>query len=55
MEEILADLHVHTSLKFKEESMKKMFIALSEADHGHVTDLQHYQSILYLPQSELKG
>ena len=55
MEEILADLHVQTSLKFKEESMQKLFHALSEADHDHVADLQRFRSILYLPLSEMKG
>lgn len=55
MEEALADLHVQTALKFKEESMHNLFKALSEADRGHVTDLQRYRSILYLPLSEMKG
>lgn len=55
MEGKLADLHAHTSLNFKEESMQKLFKALSEADRDHVTDLQRYQTILYLPQSEMEG
>lgn len=55
MEEKLADLHIQTSLKFREESMQNMFKALSEADRGHVSDLQRYRSILYLPQSEMAG
>jgi hypothetical protein len=55
MEEKLADLHIHTSLKFKDESMQKMFSALSEADREHVADLRRYRSILYLPLSEMEG
>ena len=55
MEEKLADLHIQTSLKFSEESMQNLFKALSEADRGHVADLQRYRSILYLPQSEMEG
>lgn len=55
MEEKLADLHVCTALKFKEESMQQLFKALSEADRGHVSDLRRYRSILYLPQSEMAG
>lgn len=53
MEEKLANLHVHTSLKFKEESMQRLFKTLSEADRDHVADLQRYRSILYLPQTEM--
>jgi rubrerythrin len=53
MEENLADLHAYTSLKFREESMQKLFKALSEADRDHVTDLQRYRTILSLPQSEM--
>lgn len=55
MEENIADLHVHTSLKFKDESMQKLFKSMSEADHDHVAALKHYQTILYLPQSEMRG
>ena len=55
MEEKLADLHIQSSLKFSEESMQNLFKALSEADRGHVADLQRYRSILYLPQSEMEG
>ncbi len=55
MEEKLADLHAHTSLKFKEASMQQLFAALSEADRDHVADLRRYRSILYLPDSEMNG
>lgn len=50
MEEKLADLHVHTALRFEEESMQNLFKALSEADRDHVAELQRYQTVLYLPQ-----
>ena len=55
MEEKLAGLHAHNSLKFKEESMQNLFKALSDADLDHVADLQRYRSILYLPLSEMEG
>lgn len=55
MEEKLADLHAHTSLNFKEESMQNLFKALSEADRGHVADMQRYQTILCLPLTEMEG
>lgn len=55
MEKKLAALHVSTALKFKEPSMQNMFRALSDADHGHMADLQQFQAILYLPQSEMEG
>jgi hypothetical protein len=55
MEEKLADLHVQTSLTFKEESMQQLFMALSEADRGHVTDMKRYQTILHLPHSQMRG
>lgn len=55
MEESLADLHVHTSLKFKDDSMQKLFKSLSDADRGHVSDMLLYRTILDLPQSEMDG
>ena len=55
MEKKLALLHVSTALKFKEQSMQDMFKALSDADNGHVADLQRYQAILSLPNSEMEG
>lgn len=55
MEEKLAILHIKSSLKFKEESMQNLFKALSDADHGHVEELQRYKSILSLPHSEMHG
>lgn len=55
MEERLADLHAHTSLKFREESMQKLFNALNEADCDHVADLRRHYSVLYLPHAEITG
>ena len=55
MEGKLADLHVHTALNFKEESMQKLFKSLSEADCGHVSDLERFRTILCLPHSEMDG
>lgn len=55
MEENIADLHVHTSLKFRDESLQKLFKSMSEADQDHIAALRHYQTILCLPQSEMRG
>jgi len=55
MEEKLADLHVYTALNFKEESMQKLFKAMSDSDCDHIAALQRYQTILYLPQCEMGG
>jgi hypothetical protein len=55
MEEQLADLHAHSSLKFKEESMQKLFRALYDADRGHIADLRQYLTVLSLPKSEMTG
>ena len=46
MEENIADLHVHTSLKFRDESLQKLFKSMSAADHDHIDSLRHYQTIL---------
>jgi rubrerythrin len=54
MEQKLADLHVHSSLRFKDISIRNLFKTLSEADRDHVAALQQYQAILYLPQSEMR-
>ena len=55
MEEKLADLHVHTSLNFKDESMQKLFTALGNADMHHVSEMQRYLTVLYLPLSDMEG
>lgn len=55
MEEVLADLHAYSALKFGEESLQKLFKALSEADREHVAALQNYRSVLYLPLTEMEG
>lgn len=55
MEEKLADLHVHTALNFKDETMKSLFKAMSEYDSSHITDLQGFQLRLRLPQHEKRG
>jgi rubrerythrin len=55
MEDKLADLHVHTALKFKDASIQKLFQALSDDDREHVHALQRYQTILNLPHCEMVG
>jgi len=53
LEEKLEDLHLHSSLNFKEKSMQKLFRALSEADREHIAEMQRYRTVLFLPQSEM--
>jgi len=53
MEEKIAGLHVHTALTFRDGSVKRLFTALSDADHEHVAALQRYRTILSLPNSEM--
>jgi rubrerythrin len=55
MEDNLADLHVHTSLNFKDRSLQKLFSALGEDDRSHVSALQRFQTILDLPHCEMEG
>lgn len=55
MENQLANLHVHSAFIFKEESMQKLFKALSDHDCEHVEALQRYNTILHLPHSEMEG
>ncbi len=53
MEEQLSDMHAHTAIKFKEESIRQLFQSLSDADSNHVSELQRYRAILSLPQTEM--
>jgi rubrerythrin len=53
MEEKLSDLHAYTALNFREDSIQRLFKALSDADCEHVAALQRYQSILFLPHSNM--
>jgi rubrerythrin len=53
LEEKLADLHVHTALRFKEESMQKLFKTMGEADCDHVAALQQYRTVLSLSLSPM--
>jgi len=55
MEENLADLHLDSSVRFHDESVKKMFQALSEFDLDHVKSLRHCLAIMTLHQSEMNG
>jgi rubrerythrin len=55
MEDRLANLHVHTALKFRDESIRRLFKTLSEEDCTHISNLQRYQTILRLPDCEMKG
>jgi rubrerythrin len=55
MEESLSDLHLDSSVRFHDESVRKMFQALREYDLDHVKSLRHCLSIMMLPQAEMVG
>ncbi len=55
MEENLADLHVQTAVRFKDESLVRLFEAIGRADQEHVSAMKRFQTILLLPVSEMKG
>jgi hypothetical protein len=55
MEEALADLHLDSSVRFQDESIRKMFQALREYDQDHVKALRHGLAIMTITQTEMAG
>ena len=55
MEESLADLHLDNSVRFHDESIRKMFQALGEFDQDHIKSLKHCLAVMTLPHSEMVG
>ncbi|MDA8414225.1 MAG: hypothetical protein M0023_10625 [Desulfobacteraceae bacterium] len=55
MEESLSDLHLDSSVSFRDELISKMFQALREFDQDHVKSLRNCLSILMLPKTEMTG
>jgi len=55
MEESLADLHVQTAVRFRDDSVVRLFQALGQSDHEHIGSLKRYRTILLLPVSEMKS
>lgn len=55
MEESLAVIHLDSSVKFHDESIKNLFLALRNADRDHVKSLQHGLAISTLSQTEMIG
>jgi rubrerythrin len=55
MEERLADLHVESAVRFKDESLVRLFEAFGRSDQEHVSALKRYLTILLLPGSEMKS
>ena len=53
LEERLAELHVQSSLNFKDKSIHNLFKAMSKTDYDPVAALKLYWTILYLPQCEI--
>ena len=55
MEERIADLHLESSVRFHDESIRKMFQALQEFDQDHVKSLRHCLAVVSLPKAEMAG
>jgi len=55
MEESIADLHLESSVRFHDESIRKMFQALQEFDQDHVKALRHCLAIVTLSRTEMVG
>jgi hypothetical protein len=55
MEENLADLHLDSSVRFRDKSVSSMFQALREFDLDHVKSLKHCLTIVTLSQTEMNG
>jgi hypothetical protein len=49
----LADLHVQTAVRFRDETVVRLFKAFGRADHEHIGALKRYLAILRLPGSEM--
>jgi len=55
MEESIADLHLESSVRFHDESIRKMFQALQEFDQDHVKSLRHCLAVMTLATTEMVG
>ena len=55
MEEVLAELHLDSSVNFHDETIRKMFQAFRDFDQDHVKSLKHCLAIITLSQSEMVG
>jgi hypothetical protein len=55
MEEVLSELHLDTSVKFHDASIKDMFLAFRDFDQDHVKSLRHCLAILTLSKAEMIG
>ena len=55
MEERLADLHMETSVRFGNNSIKELFKAMRDFDQDHIKSLKHCLAILMLPKADMAG
>jgi rubrerythrin len=55
MEESLADLHLDSSVRFHDESISKMFLALRDFDQDHVKSMRHCLAVMTLSNAEMVG
>lgn len=55
MEEALAGLHLDCSVRFKDDSINRMFQALRSFDQEHVAAMQRCLTVMNLKDSEMNG
>jgi rubrerythrin len=55
MEERLTDLHMESSVRFGNNSIKELFKAMRDFDQDHVKSLKHCLAILMLPKADMAG
>jgi rubrerythrin len=55
MEESLADVHLDSSVRFHEESISRMFLALRDFDQDHVKSMRHCLAVMTLSKTEMVG
>jgi rubrerythrin len=55
MEEALSELHLDSSVRFHDQSIRNMFQALREFDQDHVKSLRHCLAIVTLSTAEMAG
>lgn len=55
MEESLEDLHMESSVRFGNESIRKMFLAMRDFDREHIKSLKRFLTIMMLPKADMVG
>jgi len=55
MEEAIADIHLESSVVFKDSHVYELFRAMCDADQGHVESLKMYLAVVELPLSDMRS